>query len=131
MKLTVSHRHKYPNGSWRLYYKCENILFCTATHGAHPDGLPFGTPGDRETKGLRIECHRAADMLMRARDWSKKDFYEWMYMIMSIPAVSAHIGRLNANQCRILMGKIDHELGVPSVRRDQLDQLGPGDGCSA
>lgn len=48
------------------FYGCSRHPWCDATHGAHPNGAPLGTPANRETKAARIAVHAVFDQLWQS-----------------------------------------------------------------
>lgn len=48
------------------FYGCSRHPWCDATHGAHPNGAPLGTPANRETRDARVAAHAVFDQLWQA-----------------------------------------------------------------
>ncbi len=89
-------------------YQCS----CGATHGAHASGAPMGTPGDRVTRALRQSAHASFDRL-----WSggkafmdRNMAYRWMGQTLRLSKDQAHIGLMDAAQCKALMAAVDEFL---------------------
>jgi ssDNA-binding Zn-finger/Zn-ribbon topoisomerase 1 len=90
------------------FYGCSRFPECRGTHGAHPDGRPKGTPGDRKTKAARIRAHQMFDRLWKMDRMTRGAAYAWMRRQMGITDAQAHIGHFTAEQCErliVLVGK--------------------------
>lgn len=90
------------------YYRCSAYPHCCVTHGAHPDGMPMGTPADKETRGWRIAAHGAFDRLWMQPGacMEREQAYQWMMYALGLTRAQAHIGRFDAEQCRRLITKV-------------------------
>jgi ssDNA-binding Zn-finger/Zn-ribbon topoisomerase 1 len=93
-----------------MFYGCDNYPKCTATHGAHPDGQPLGTPADGATKRARIEAHAEFDRLWKETGLKRKQAYGWLRK--HCPGLPAHISEMNAEQCRELVERVRAHLGT-------------------
>lgn len=84
-----------------LFYGCATFPTCRATHGAHPDGRPLGTPANAETKAARIAAHDAFDKLWREpeRYMTRRDAYRWLADLLGLTPGDAHIGSFDRGQC--------------------------------
>lgn len=96
------------NSKFGKFYGCINYPKCSATHGAHPDGNPLGTPADRETKDARIRAHAQFDQLWRGADkcMGRKQAYSWLAEAMGLEKDKAHIGLFNKDTCEIVQKKV-------------------------
>ena len=74
-------------------------------------GGDTSTPADAETRALRQECHRLFDPLFRTRKIfrTRNRAYSWLCKRMGVPYEKAHIGMLDAEQCRKLLAYIRRE----------------------
>lgn len=97
------------------FFGCTTWPKCDATHGAHPDGTPLGTPADKATKRARIEAHAAFDplwkdiaevypnlhgrALKRLRGLARSRAYQWLAAQLGIPVERCHIGMFDAETC--------------------------------
>lgn len=111
------------NSRFGPFYGCENFPDCRATHGAHPDGRPLGTPANSETKRARIAAHAAFDGLWagaadmyplreprgsserekaerRIRRVARHRAYVWLSERLGIPFDDCHIGAFDLGMCR-------------------------------
>lgn len=70
---------------------------------AHPDGRPVGTPADRMTRWLRRKAHQAFDPLWQRGPMSRIGAYEWLCLKTGIPSDNCHMGKMNADQCRLVI----------------------------
>jgi len=61
MILRHTNKFKTRDGQPRMFYGCSRWPDCTGTHGAHPDGRPFGTPANAALKALRRRTHEAME----------------------------------------------------------------------
>ena len=98
MKLRMSTKFK------SLFYGCQNYPQCDATHGAHRDGSPRGTPGDKATRKARIRAHCVFDRLWQAvegRDpiMSRPQAYTWLRKAMNLSPDEGHIANFTVEQC--------------------------------
>lgn len=74
-------RMELKNSKYGPFYGCTTFPKCRATHGAHPDGKPLGTPADKETKQLRIKIHRLCDGIWgewESKECDRKGMYAWL-----------------------------------------------------
>lgn len=83
-------------------YKCRT-LSCRGSHGAHPDGSPFGTPADAKTRKARIEAHDAFDRLWKFSTMTRTQAYTWMQGALSLESSECHIGSLDEDTCKRLV----------------------------
>lgn len=91
------------------FYGCVRYPNCKATHGAHPNGSPLGTPADKVTKGWRIKAHDEFDKLWKSNlggTMRRKDAYRLMREIMCMSPDEAHIGKFNRLQCETLIQRL-------------------------
>jgi len=86
-----------------LFYGCTTWPKCNGTHGAHPDGKPLGTPGNRETKDARIRAHAAFDTLWKNGGMKRKEAYRWMQDTLGMSQNEAHIGSFDVATCERLI----------------------------
>src|SRR6478672_866777 len=94
------------NSDGKPFWGCSRWPTCQGTHGAHPDGEPYGVPADKETRQARIEAHRVFAAAWRARGMTKGQAYAWLSDMMGISRNAAHIGRFNAEWCRKLVERV-------------------------
>lgn len=99
-----------------LFYGCVEYPRCKATHGAHKDGRPLGTPADAATKKARIRAHDAFDRIWKGGHMSRSDAYAWMQEAMDLSEEDAHIGKFTIDQCDQL------ELLAEEYLEDQEDK---------
>lgn len=106
---------KYP----QPFYGCLKFPFCSATHGAHPDGSPLGIPADKETKEWRIKAHAALDPLWGRDDTAfdaqqakhrRKMAYNWLAAQLDIKEVrrDCHIAMFNSAQCQAVIAACEN-----------------------
>ena len=100
MILRITQKYRYKDGRPKPFYGCSNFPKCRATHGAHPDGAPLGTPGDKPTKEARIEAHNALEMVSNKYGWSRNQAYTWLRGVLGITRDQCHMGKFSAEQCR-------------------------------
>ncbi len=98
------------NSKYGLFYGCSTYPNCKASHGAHKDGKPLGTPADKKTKGARIRAHDSFDQLWKGKHMSRSEAYVWMQEAMEMTEDEAHIGKFNEEQCDQLELKVDEYL---------------------
>lgn len=99
MVLRETLKFKHKDGTPRKFFGCLNWPQCTATHGAHPNGRPFGKPGDLETKKARLLAHFSFDPLWKNGNMGRKEAYLWLSEQMGIPFGDCHIGDFTKEQC--------------------------------
>lgn len=88
-----------------LFYGCAAYPTCRATHGAHPDGRPLGTPANAETKRARIAAHEAFDKLWKEpeRYMTRRDAYRWLADLLGLSPGEAHIATFDRGQCNAVI----------------------------
>lgn len=103
-------RLRYTKKYERLFYGCSRFPDCTGTHGAHPDGKPFGVPANQETKSARIRAHAAFDQLWKEKDSPMKraQAYAWMRSELGFQ----HIGELTKQECEMLCARVLTEFDI-------------------
>jgi hypothetical protein len=116
MELVEHPVYTYPAGGKRLYYRCTDRLFCTATHWAHPDGTPLGVPGDRKTKEARVLAHDALEVLRIDRGWTRRRLYRWLQQALNLSQAEAHVGRFTVAQCDEVIRRVGKELHDAAAR---------------
>jgi hypothetical protein len=117
-ELVTHPEWRYPGGGPRKYYRCRDRLFCTATHGAHPDGTPLGVPGDRATKAARIEAHDALDDLACHFGLTRKAVYAWLRDVMKLSEPEAHVGRFDEARCAEVVRLAAEAVSQTEFRKD-------------
>jgi predicted RNA-binding Zn-ribbon protein involved in translation (DUF1610 family) len=111
MILRETKKFIYPNSKKpRKFYGCSRYPECKATHGAHPDGKPLGTPGDSETKLHRRQVHIKMDEILSLTGWSKGEYYSWVAERLGWPEPSVHAGGMNIDQCKAVVAVISEEI---------------------
>ena len=89
------------------FYGCSKYPDCQTTHGVHPDGVtPLGTPGDRETRSLRIQVHEAFDPMWQCGTFTRKQAYRILGCLMDLEVKETHIGKFTKEQCREALKKL-------------------------
>jgi hypothetical protein len=106
MVLRTTKKYTYPNGTPRKFFGCSRYPACTASHGAHPDGTPLGTPADADTKAARIKAHQHVDKLWNGDRKQRGKVYKLVGTILGVAPQDAHIGKLSAVQCHMLIEKL-------------------------
>jgi ssDNA-binding Zn-finger/Zn-ribbon topoisomerase 1 len=99
MILRSTDKFKHRDGSPRKFYGCSRFPDCRATHGAHPNGRPMGTPANAETKEARCLAHEAFDPLWKSGKMERANAYLWLAEQMGIPFGDCHIGNFSKEQC--------------------------------
>ena len=100
------------NSKYGMFWGCTNYPKCTASHGAHKDGRPFGIPADKETKQWRIKAHNIFDKWWKRNNIKRKRAYHKMADLMNMHIDDAHIGRFNIEQCEELLKKLKSVYGA-------------------
>lgn len=102
--LRLSKKHGF-------FYGCNRYPRCKATHGAHPDGTPLGTPADRETRHWRTEAHKAFDKLYQGTNplMTRLEAYDYLQYIMSLSQEDAHISKFSIEQCQHLIDLLNDD----------------------
>jgi hypothetical protein len=93
---------KFPraDGTPRQFYGCQKWPHCNGIMTLHPDGSVMATPCDDETKRTRQEAHETFDRFWLHGLMSRREAYRKMSVVLNLPTADAHIGFLNADQCR-------------------------------
>jgi ssDNA-binding Zn-finger/Zn-ribbon topoisomerase 1 len=107
----------------RLYYGCSNheATGCRGKVGAHQDsGEPLGTPADAKTRKMRARAHEAFDPLWMSGHVKRVEAYRLLRDWLGVSKRAAHIGKLDAAQCRALIAKVkayrvEQGLALPPV----------------
>lgn len=91
------------------FFGCSMFPECKGTHGAHPDGKPFGEPANAATKLARMHAHAAFDQLWKdrlqsndgkpARTRTRNEAYLWLANQLDIKRRDCHIGLFDSNTC--------------------------------
>lgn len=99
------------DSKYGLFYGCTAYPDCRGTHGAHPDGLPLGRPGNAETKRLRHQAHLLFDPFWTGPKavMSRGAAYRWLQNLFGLTEAEAHIGNFTADQCRTLIERLHTE----------------------
>lgn len=90
-------RHRRSDGA--PFWGCNQFPRCKATHGAHPDGKPLGTPGTPEVKAARRRAHDAFDRLWNEGGMRRAGAYAWLAQAMGLTSEQGHIGAFDVEQC--------------------------------
>ena len=103
-----------PTSKYGPFYGCSMWPACRATHGAHPNGEPLGTPATTAVKQARIRAHAAFDPLWKdaAHLYAESDLspgkirritrgraYLWLGDNMGLTSDECHVGMFDAAQC--------------------------------
>jgi len=104
--LYKSKTFKYGGGKDRLFYRCEKYPKCDTSCGAHPDGVIAAIPADVRTKTWRSRAHAKFDKLWQSGDMERTAAYQLMQKIMNMTEDEAHIGFMNADQCKLLIERL-------------------------
>lgn len=93
--------HKSPLG---LFYRCSRYPACRATHQAHPDGKPVGSPADLSTRKLRFALHKLCQQI-----WNYEMLVERrrMYAWLEENSLSHHIGRMEREEILEVKAKLE------------------------
>lgn len=116
MVLRRTSRYTYPNGEPSRFWGCSAYPLCTATHGAHPDGTPLGTPANSETKQARIAAHAAFDRLWKEGPFSRREAYQELARLTGLSTDDAHIGKFDKPACERLIALLQQHNPVNSKR---------------
>lgn len=103
MILRETTKFRYENGAPSKFYGCSRYPDCKATHGAHPDGAPYGRPADKETKRARQEAHIAFDAWVGRNSYTKDYAYRRLAKILGIEEVEAHMGMMDKETCEAVV----------------------------
>jgi len=95
MVLRFTNKFKYRNGESRPFYGCSRFPECRATHGAHPDGKPFGVPATKEVKELRVKVHQKMDEVFGAWKTLSRQEKREVYFWLRDNAPKGHVGEMN------------------------------------
>lgn len=105
------------NSKHGLFYGCNQYPACKATHGAHPDGVPLGIPGNKKTKEARMRAHDVFDKYWKQRKMTRKAAYRWLQYQMSMTKEECHIAKFNIEQCEAVLWVCKHGGNFP-LRRE-------------
>lgn len=89
----------YGNG---LVWVCSRRPDCQNRVGAHPDGTPYGTLCDDETRKLRRLVHTQFDPLWQSAKHPKSArnrVYAWLARKMELTDDECHVGKFSKEQC--------------------------------
>ena len=81
---------------------------CDGSVGAHADGRPLGTATDRAGRKARRAAHAVLDRLWLGRRFglTRHDAYGLVQYVMDLPEERAHVGMMDAAQCRRLIAAL-------------------------
>ena len=88
------------------FYGCSTFPECRGTVGAHRDGRPKGTPGDRKTKDARIKAHKVFDRIWEDGRMTQNQAYAWLCKVMQVSGKAGHIGHFTVAQCEQLIAAV-------------------------
>lgn len=123
------------NSKHGKFYGCSGYPDCEATHGAHHDGRPLGTPATKDTRQARMSAHisfdrlwepalrmyeaeggpitRSPEFLLRV---ARTRAYAWLAWRLGMKTSDAHIGSFDAFHCD-LVRKVCKGVKPEDVRR--------------
>jgi ssDNA-binding Zn-finger/Zn-ribbon topoisomerase 1 len=102
MVLRKTDKFRFKDGTPRPFWGCSRFPDCKETHGAHPDGRPLGIPGDKETRGLRHQCHAEID----AMDYPpKNEIYGQLSELLGVAEV--HFGACTKEDCWAVLNHLE------------------------
>lgn len=109
MALRRTTKFRLKDGQARVFYGCSNFPVCKGAVGSHPDGTPF-IPVDDETKKLRQEAHRIAELIWG--EWASitKEQKFKMYSWLKENSQAGHIGQMEKQELIILIEKLNSKL---------------------
>ena len=81
------------------FYGCMRYPDCKGTHGAHPDGKPFGSPANSATREARTRTHQVFDQLWKSGKMTRDEAYHWLANKLKISPRQAHIGHFDVDRC--------------------------------
>jgi hypothetical protein len=73
---------------------------CKGSHGAHPDGKPYGKPANAENKKWRQKAHAAFDPLWKDGEMDRSEAYYWLRIQLKLSKEECHIGRFDIETCK-------------------------------
>jgi ssDNA-binding Zn-finger/Zn-ribbon topoisomerase 1 len=107
------------------FYGCERFPACRATHGAHPDGRPLGTPANAATKAARIRAHAAFDVLWKGGAMKRNEAYYQLSKALGITRAECHIANFDAAMCERVVDAVARLCGTaPAVADDAARERG-------
>ena len=112
MVLRRTYRFTYANGEPSRFWGCSGYPKCAATHGAHPDGTPLGTPANADTKKARIAAHIAFDRLWKEGPYSRREAYQELARLTGLSSDDAHIGKFDKDTCEWLIGLLERPVSA-------------------
>lgn len=95
----------------KLFYGCSTYPKCTLTHGAHPDGAPYGLPGNAATRAARVRAHAVFEALWKGDEaiMRRGAAYGWLEEALQLQRGAGHIGAFDEAQCERLMAVVDEQ----------------------
>ena len=103
MVLKHTSKYQYKNGDDRPFFGCSRFPDCDATHGAHPDGRPLGTPATKVIKKQRMATHDLMDAYMESAAISRKEMYT---KLKSHFDHEIHCGELDRDGCELVQATL-------------------------
>lgn len=106
---SCSNTMKFITEGDKYFYVCVNFPSkCDVSHGAYPDGRPFGKPADAVTRKLRALCHRKMDELFHAYrgPLGPKTIQSYLYTYITdkMGVSELHFGLMNDQACKKALG---------------------------
>lgn len=87
-------------------YVCDRYPVCDSYVAAHEkSGLPMGTLANADLRKLRIEAHKALDIIWQSGYMSRTQEYKWLQAKLDLPASEMHIGHFNEYYCKLLIAE--------------------------
>lgn len=110
------------------YYVCSSYPECDAYVRIRPGtNLPDGEMANAHVRRKRREAHYYFDMLHQKGLMSRKNAYEWLCNLLSLPPSSGHISYLNEYDCRILIDKSIDSLRGYGIETPDFKQITGGE----
>lgn len=108
----------------RNFWACRDYPECNSYVGTHresPIAAPVGTLADTETRALRRRVHKFFDMLWNRPDakCTRQGAYRILERIMGAQKGYAHVGWMDAAECRTAITRLRDHLGISNLNEQE------------
>ena len=87
-----------------VVYVCLKYPACDSYVGCHPGSeKPLGSLADAELRRMRTKAHKAFDWFWKSGQVNRDEAYRLLAEHLNLDYDKAHIGMLDANQCRTVV----------------------------
>lgn len=94
--------------SYGMIWDCRPCDAYVGVHKNSKDHAPLGRLANKELRELKKAAHAKFDPLWKSGEMSRTEAYQYMQEVLDLDKSKAHIGRLNADECKKLIDAINN-----------------------